>query len=96
MLFKQIQLLKYIENNTDIPVHFNDKGAIMEGITDINSKLYITLTLRSLIFRELVEVIDDCKVRITDKGINCLNIADSIQDSIKGNKYITMSGEKVV
>lgn len=82
MLFKQIQLLKHIENNPDIPVHFNDKGAIMEGITDINSTLYITLTLRSLINRELVEVVDDCKVRITDKGVRALNIADSVKGKL--------------
>lgn len=94
MVFRQIQLLKHIENNPDIPVHFNDKGAIMKGITDINSTLYITLTLRSLIYRGLVEVIDDCKVRITDKGIQVLNIADSIQDSINSNKYTTMSNER--
>lgn len=94
MLFKQIQLLKHIKSNPDIPVHFNDKGAVMKGITDINSTLYITLTLRSLIYRELVEVIDDCKVRITDKGINCLDVADRVQESIKGNKYTTMSKER--
>lgn len=94
MLSKQIQLLKHIENNPDIPVHFSDKGAIIEGITDTNSTLYATLTLRSLIHRELVEVIDDCKVRITDKGINCLNVADRVQEIIKDNKYTTMSRER--
>ncbi len=94
MVFKQIQLLKHIENNPEIPVHFNDKGAIMKGITDINSTLYITLTLRSLIHRGLVEVIDDCKIRITDKGINCLNVVDRVQDIIKDNKYTTMSKER--
>lgn len=73
MVFKQIQLLKHIENTPDIPVHFNDKGVIMEGITDINSTLYITLTLRSLLHRELVEVVDDCKARITDKGVRVLD-----------------------
>lgn len=92
MLFKQIQLLKHIENNPDIPVHFNDKGAIMKGITDINSTLYITLTLRSLIYRELVEVIDDCKVRITDKGIQALNIADRVDEIMKDKKYNTSKG----
>lgn len=78
MVFKQIQLLKHIESNPDIPVHFNDKGAIMKGITDINSTLYITLTLRSLIYRDLVEVIDDSKVRITQKGIESLNKVDAV------------------
>lgn len=92
MLFKQIQLLKHIENNPDIPVHFNDKGAIMEGITDINSTLYITLTLRSLIRRELVEVIDDCKARITEKGTQVLNIADRVDEIMKDKKYNTSKG----
>ena len=92
MVFKQIQLLKHIENNPDIPVHFNDKGAIMEGITDINSTLYITFTLRSLINRELVEVVDDCKVRITEKGTQVLNVADRVQEVIKDKKYNTSKG----
>lgn len=94
MMFKQIQLLQHIENNPNIPVHFNDKGVIIEGITDINSTLYITLTLRSLVFRGLVEVVDDCKVRITDKGIKALTVADRVQEVIKDGKCTTMSSER--
>ena len=94
MIFKQIQLLQHIENNPNIPVHFNDKGVIMEGITDINSTLYITLTLGSLVFRGLVEVVDGCKVMITDKGIKALNLAYEVQEVIKDNKYTTRSRER--
>ncbi|ASD52035.1 hypothetical protein KNT64_gp083 [Pseudomonas phage PspYZU05] len=56
--FKQQQFMELVEGNYPFEVGSNKKGPTIKGITNYNQTLYATLTLRSLLAKKLIEIVD--------------------------------------
>lgn len=62
--YKQKQFIDLIKNEYSFVLSNSDKGWVVGDITDFNTTLYATLTMRSLLNRGVIEIKDN-KVYLT-------------------------------
>lgn len=71
--YKQQQLMEIIDAGHNIKCYTGENGQCLNGIIGVNPIIYLTITFRSLLVRELIHVDDGNKVILTTKCMNCLN-----------------------